>query len=206
MAVTYDNTTAIWDSGTGSYTLAHTVGTGDNRVLVVFVEIDDSRTISGITYNGSAMTKAGSRVASNNDRLECWYLLSPDEGNNNVVVSFTNLSSSIGVSAISFFGSDGVENFTSQIDTNTLDVTSATDDMVVDCISNTLPTNPIPGLGQTERWDEDYRGSFNGSTKSGETTTTMSWSNIAGIKVQVAVNISAGTQILSDTSKFFQLF
>jgi uncharacterized repeat protein (TIGR01451 family) len=74
-------------------TIAHTTS-GANRLMIVGVSINinngSSTTVSGITWNGTALTFIGAHNdAGNTRRVEQWYLLSPATGSANVVVTFT---------------------------------------------------------------------------------------------------------------------
>lgn len=79
---------AIHVSGT-SLTLAHTC-TGSNRILFVTTMGSNgaSDVITGITYNGDALTKIGNSQKGTSNRFHAlWYLVNPDTGANNIVVS-----------------------------------------------------------------------------------------------------------------------
>ena len=91
MAIAYDTVSkGNIDGNSGSLTISHTCS-GSDRLLVVATAIYDSTpsTVSGITYNGVALTKINHRTQTNS-RAEMWYLLAPDTGTNNVVVFRTN--------------------------------------------------------------------------------------------------------------------
>lgn len=83
-------TTTAWDSGAGS-----------DRILLVDLSYEDGgdaseanrKRVSGITYNGDALIKAGATYQAANasrDQKEVWYLLDPDTGSNNLAVTFSN--------------------------------------------------------------------------------------------------------------------
>src|SRR3989344_3768207 len=81
-------------AGDENITWSHTVGTGNDRILVVGVYIrgvSQSPTVSGITYNGTALTKVNDET-NGAVRVEQWYLLSPDSGTHNIVASFSAAS------------------------------------------------------------------------------------------------------------------
>jgi hypothetical protein len=77
---------------TGSVTLAHSCA-GNNLVLwvSVFVNSTASDIVTGITYNGVAMTRVPTDgfVGANAIGLYLYYLIGPATGNNNIVVSFS---------------------------------------------------------------------------------------------------------------------
>jgi hypothetical protein len=91
MAIAFDSASSKYESGTVSSTsLSHTCS-GANRFLVVGVRTYGGDYVSGVTYNGVAMTSVGVLTGGNlgTDRLRTYYLIAPASGTNNVVVSFS---------------------------------------------------------------------------------------------------------------------
>lgn len=84
MAIALDSTT----QNTGSGSLSHTVS-GTNRILFVSVlggaAFGDN--ISGVTYNGDAMSLAGKSATSGDRWNYLFYLIAPDTGTNTVSIS-----------------------------------------------------------------------------------------------------------------------
>ena len=78
----YLNFTAT--SGTLSYTCS-----GSDRILLVFTNNEaGADDITGVTYNGVALTQLGTGVIrSGSVTLRTWYLIAPATGANNIVVS-----------------------------------------------------------------------------------------------------------------------
>lgn len=77
--------------GTGSSTQTRslTVASGDDRVLIVWALTNSgSNPITGITYNGAALTKLGS-VSREAFDTEMWYLVAPDTGTHDLVLTAT---------------------------------------------------------------------------------------------------------------------
>jgi hypothetical protein len=74
-----------------SFTFSHTVGTGQDRILIVSVAFNSSTgSVSSVTYNSISMTKAISRQgAAAVLRTEIWYLLNPSTGANNVIATLS---------------------------------------------------------------------------------------------------------------------
>ena len=64
------------------------VSSGIDRLLVVQVETEAAATISGITYNGVALTR-GVFITNGTLRNEQWYLVAPTVGTYNIIVSVT---------------------------------------------------------------------------------------------------------------------
>lgn len=70
-------------------TWAHT-STGVDRLLVVQVSTQQTKTITGITYNGVGLTQQVSKTDVANDlRSELWTLVNPPIGTYNIVVTFS---------------------------------------------------------------------------------------------------------------------
>jgi uncharacterized repeat protein (TIGR01451 family) len=73
--------------GTQTLTFDHTTSTTADRALLVGVSMDIANSpaaaVTGITYNGTALTLIGAQNdSSNTRRIEQWYLLNPSSGTN----------------------------------------------------------------------------------------------------------------------------
>lgn len=91
MAIAYDASSSQYTgSSATSFTLSHTC-TGSNLGLTVSTRTYDGNTITGVTYNASAMTEVGSAqaFASGTDRHRAWIKVGPSTGANNIVVSLS---------------------------------------------------------------------------------------------------------------------
>lgn len=105
MAIAFDAATDGGSTTGTSLTFSHTCS-GSNRILFVGVRGDTaSDTITGVTYNGVAMTLIPS--TKHNDGSNRWvylfYLIAPATGANNVVVSSSS-SVLINAAAVSYTG------------------------------------------------------------------------------------------------------
>lgn len=96
-----DSTSSSSGSGSTSLTYAHTVGSGNKRMLVVSVLTD--RSISSVSYNGVAMTQGV--LEGTNLKNAVYYLANPASGTNNVVITIAS-SGAISSAAISLTGAD----------------------------------------------------------------------------------------------------
>lgn len=191
---------AVLDTGFVSgktLTWAHTVGSGNNRVLVVGIstEIDapagvPADRVSGVTYNGIAMTRipgTSIRDASNRAGVEMFILVNPPVGTANVVATILPGVNYVVGGATSFFNvNQTTPTRTATVNTGTgITPTTAVITVVGDIVIDTVATLPsgflAPGPGQTERWDGDdfFSVAFDvgaGSTEpAAATTTTMNW-------------------------------
>ncbi|MCI0556864.1 MAG: hypothetical protein MN733_00075, partial [Nitrososphaera sp.] len=174
----------------------------------------DPATVSTVTYNGVDLSSQAG-LERGFERLELWSLVNPATGSNNVVVTLTE-NAYFRASAISFNGVDQ----TTPLDTpvtvsgiaqaSSVNVSSATGDMVADGVTVDDTPDPTVGANQTEQWDVIWFSDFNrffGSTEPGASTVTMSWDWGAAIVdvdfIHIAVNINAAAagwgQLLSDT-------
>ncbi len=168
--VAFDSATSIGQRVSGAsptVALAHTT-TGANRVLIVGVSIDIANntgaSVTGITYLGAVLTRAGAHNdAGNTRRVEMWYLIGPTTGNNNVIVtlSLPGGTGTVGVvvGAITLTGADQtipIRSFVSADGSTNLaqlNVPSSYTDFVIDTLAiggdQTVTTF---GPSQTSRW------------------------------------------------------
>lgn len=82
-------------SASNSLTFSYTVGTGANRLLVVYVG-SGANNITGVTYAGVAMTLAAQSATGNNS---IYYLLNPPSGSNSVVITAATTQGLFGAAA-----------------------------------------------------------------------------------------------------------
>lgn len=141
-----------------SYSWSHTC-TGANRFLAVDIELlSVAQTVSGITYNGVALSLIGARTTvSSVGRVECWGLIAPATGSNTIAVTLTGAVASAGT-AVSYANvnqTTATEAFNSAQATNvgaadaTVAITTVTDNDWVHaaCVSNDTSIT----AGQTSR-------------------------------------------------------
>jgi hypothetical protein len=120
-------TTGFGDNLTWSHTC-----TGADRALFVAVAVAGSPTISGVTYNGIAMTA----VETGDAEVRLFGLLNPATGSNNIVASFSGLDAAAAVAA-SYTGVDQTTGWNNVVASATgngspsISVTSATGNLVV---------------------------------------------------------------------------
>lgn len=93
MAIAYVEGTSGGAGATNALTITtFTISSGSNLCLVVGAAANDGvagdRDVSSITWNGVALTKgAESDDTAEFDNTEIWFLLNPDTGNHNLVVT-----------------------------------------------------------------------------------------------------------------------
>lgn len=141
-----------------SRTVSHTCS-GSNRILIIntwIVGID--ATITG-TYNSVTTTELAETGASESGKNYCHYLVAPDTGAHDIVMSRNN-SGYIAVCAASYTGvkqtsplsgTHSQASTTTQSESNTVNITDA-NSWVVGCVSeNQHGTNQTAGAGTTQR-------------------------------------------------------
>jgi hypothetical protein len=133
--VAFDTLATFGTAGTGqnTWTWAHTVNVGTNRLLVVRVMIDNLSP-SSVTYGANSLVKLTGLVDSSANRVEYWYLLNPPVGTANIVVNFANPARGVAVSD-SFDSVNQITPFGTVVSSTTtlsLSPTSSPGDIVID--------------------------------------------------------------------------
>jgi hypothetical protein len=199
-SVSVDNTsTHATESALTTHTYSHTVSGSDRLLIVQNAVFTFAEAPVSVTYNGEPLTKLTDLVGGDeNIRNEVWYLVAPDTGTHDVVVTYTEASELLS-GAISFTGVHqsvplGTHATTSGESTSVSNtVTSAEGELVFDAVTGYNFEDPFtatPGGEQTHRWDLDIYGSLTrafASTKPGDTSVSMTltlsessfWTSIA---------------------------
>ncbi|HTZ82872.1 MAG TPA: C25 family cysteine peptidase [Candidatus Acidoferrales bacterium] len=174
------------DTTTGNHnlTIAHTTGTGANRIMLVGVSLNianvNGAAVSNVTWNGTALTQVGAHNDTNTTRrVEMWYLLAPASGNHNVVVT-VNLPAAGTVGVVAgvttftgadqtvplgtFVSADGAAGTCTGLTTgcSALDVPSVINGMILDTLAivgNQTVTIPGP---QVSQWNTNNANNTNG--------------------------------------------
>jgi len=175
-------------NGGSSITVSHTTS-GLNRLMLVGVSLnnDDSETVSSLTYNGTNLTLVGTQTESDDARIEIWQLVAPDVGTYDVIVTFNTslkrqgiagVMTFIGVNQASPLGVFAGDNNNSGTNA-TVNVSSSTGEVVFGVVSCESCGSLTEGPGQSEHWYTIEGGGKTlgaGSTETGATTVTTSWS------------------------------
>ncbi len=138
--------------GASSHTISHNQNTGSDRFLVVQLTMSNSRTYSGVTYGGTAMTQLHQTNRSGlSQRMAFFYLADPPTGSNNCVISFSGSQwNPISIHIRSFTDCGGVGNYErsgASSTPNTKSITISQDDsliMITSCSINAILTQQIP--------------------------------------------------------------
>ena len=203
-AVAFDSSSSGMSTGNvaTSVSFPHTIGNGNNRLLVVTISSRPSAA-SNVKYGGVPMISMGAFTnpsVSPQPRVEFFYLTNPPTGAANVTynitagsvagsVSFSGVYQPIpfGSSAGVFGTSPGCASGVLTVCGNpqpTVTLLNGPDDMILDALSISVGTGSsavAAGSGQTKQWDIRQGGSTvkmrgTGSTKPAtDMVTTMSW-------------------------------
>lgn len=209
MAVTFDTaSTAQSLSNESSKSWSHTA-TGSDRVgIVALAWSTDSITVSSVTWGGNNCTLIGTATLSGWHKAALYYIVAPPTSSSTVAVTFSGNAYGA-VASLSFAGADQstptgtpVTNTNTSAVSSSVNVSSATGDMVVDCVKHYPAADgsgaPAVGASQTSRWageDGTYHENGAGSTEAGAGTVAMSWStgeNDAWAHIAVNLIAAAG--------------
>lgn len=191
-----DPVTNCTPSYSSSFTWSHTVGSGSDRLLLVGISMSQNSgatTVSTVTFNGQSLTRVASATDAGNIRAELWRLVAPPITTANVVVSLSanerpicGATSWTGVDQTTPLGTAATASgTTSGSGTNqpSVDVSSASNEVVHDVLAVDATNAVAVGAGQTQVWSQSSSGSVTtvrgaASTEPGAATTTMSWSGV----------------------------
>ena len=183
-SVVYDNG---WAGGT-SFTHSLTVSSGSNTMLLIRPFLTQcnsgapSRTVTSVTFNGTALTKADSAGISNGCWMEqgVWYLLNPPATTANVVITASAGTEMQGFEASTYTGvkqtaqpdAHASESDSSCENPETLSVTTTADNAwIFDAISGGVITGP--SSGQTLSVSGNNTWSYKAATTAG--SYSMGW-------------------------------
>lgn len=189
MAIVFD-TAAGFNYSTGSQTKSFTVGSGANRILFVGVlALNNSagEALSGVTYNGVAMTQVR-KVQSSGDFAwtYLYQLVNPASGAHNIVATNTNPSNcTMGVAAASYAGA---------LQTSPIDNSAAT-------IGGNSGISVSPTIAGGGEWVVGYGAALSGSFQSrtgwngtaGDGNNVQQMGDSAGIAPPSSYNIGIGS-------------
>lgn len=211
MAVTIDTTSHGFKSGSSPLTISHTCNSG--AALIVGIACNTAITITGVTYNGTAMTLVSTYTG--NFRTVAFYkLLTPSTGTNDIVISYSGTSSVYGA-GISLFGAsdvDGINNNTGTTSPESVAVTTNRQNgIVIAGLSiDGSPPATISYTGSGTQWSND--GDSNGDSSfvyeifSGGSDITHSWTTTASVLwSSLGIEVFSGNNYTKDLSETITL-
>jgi len=206
MSVTFDaKSNSGAKSATNTATFSHTTGTLTNGIIVVMTSGTDNvaPSVSSVTYNTVALTKAVSKVqnVSNTEAVEIWYLVNPAAGAHNVVVTYSESINEFVAIAATFSGvsqSDAITvtgSDTALSGSPSVTVAPTRDDcMLVDIFYTRHDSAGTVGADQTELYQVDGGGFYAGASYEYSATPsnkTMSWTISTEVWVQAVAVLNS---------------
>lgn len=194
MAITYDTSANGIAPGATSLTYSHTV-TGSNPILFVGVfTATTADTVTGVTYNGVAMTRINTR-ANATSRAYLYVLPGCATGANNIVVTVSGAITIQGIS-LSYTGASQTgqpdSNATNQVTSNSTLTTSTTvvasNCWLVSFMSLEVAGGAAAGTGTTLRASQaanSSMGDSNGTVGTG--SQSMQWNSNPGENLVVVM-------------------
>jgi hypothetical protein len=175
--------------GTTSLTWAHTC-TGSNLILLVGIYDYTAKSVTGVTYNGTALTLGNQTDYVGAVCFNYYYYWDTSAhgavptGAHNIVVSFTG-TANLYAGGVSFTGVHQTTPFRGTFAANggndqypTVTISSATGDMVVDfAVVDGEGSAATPGASQTQNFGVQAYQYEASSRKAGAASVTMSWTN-----------------------------
>lgn len=187
-AITHDATSTSAQTNVQNPSYTHTRGaTCANPIAITKVTYQDSTpgTISSVTYGGSGMTQVGTTRdttgSGNSDFVNIWQLVGVSAGGATVQANFSEVMNDVQISTSTYCGVHQgtpigtAAGASSSGTTVTVNVTSATGELVVDAAVISGTRTITVGGGQTERTNVQSNHRHVASDEPGAGTTTMSW-------------------------------
>lgn len=177
---TFDAASSASGTGVSSLSWSHTCAA--SAILVVGGQwiANALGNISGITYNSSALTAAGTAQAAANDSKATrqWYHLTPASGANTVAVTATTTLDHLSAGAVSATSGTTPADYTKAVSSSATTATVTvpnvvSGDLVVDSLL--IAGSPTVGADQTQRWNLNPNAFGAGSTQLGANGGVMSW-------------------------------
>lgn len=159
-AIAVDSTSSQDGGINVSYSWSHTC-TGANLILIVGVAIVDTgaHTVSGVTYNGVALTQKVRTAGANSNATEIWYLVAPATGANTIAVTLTgapvqnSMAGAISLTGANQAAPEASNGASGGAPNPTMSITTVADNAwVVDAVSDNNAVTLLAGSGQTRFW------------------------------------------------------
>ncbi len=205
-----DNSSCITATNVSTRTWSHTVNSGNNRILIVGLALRDrARTVSSITYGGTALTKITSSAVRNG--VELWRLVAPAVGSANIVATWSGSSDVVGwsgtftnIDQTNPIGNTAVNNGSSTGPNVTL--SASIGDIVVDTLSTTGDAGTLTAAGGQTQICNGLTGTGSSAGRgassyaSGAGSVTMSWTQSSKAWEIAAVVLKAAAPTQADVT------
>lgn len=138
--IALDSNTAMTSSASGSltHTFSHTCSGSDRYLTVPAYDVTVGDTVTGVTYNGVAMTQLSKATRGANNRYIYMYgLVAPDTGTHDVVITRTGTTSVLMGGAISYNNvnqstpTDGTDTDNGNVSTITSTIVTTVDNCAI---------------------------------------------------------------------------
>ncbi len=185
---TYDNAASTQFDTAIEATIVGFTTTGSNRLLTSCLRDNGTGSLTAHHYNASeTMTSVLSATMTAPETVTLYRRINPTSGGHDLVATWDNVVNGA-LGAISFAGVNQSTPLGTAVKAEgglqsagaTVTVSSATDELVMDCFATSGDVAPTEGASQTERWEEEVMALefSNGSTKAGAASVAMSraWS------------------------------
>ena len=184
--IAFDAASACASGNSAGFTWAHTVSSGNDRLLLVGLSLAprQNQKVQSVTFNGQSLTRVAFRNNSNESRAEVWQLVAPASGTHSIVVTMNAATAAETVcGATSWTGVDqsdpigGVVEAKGTSDQASVDVPTTGGDVVHDVLAVSGDVTANVGSGQTSHWNDAVAAGVRGagSDEPGAGTVTMSW-------------------------------
>jgi hypothetical protein len=159
--IAIDNTSNATSTNATTLSWSHTVGSANNRLLLVGISVGGGSSVLRVTYGGQPLRqRLVQNGPGNQNRIELWYLLAPPSGTANVVATLANAAHVVG-GAASFTAVNQSRPFgestsaSGQSATASLNISDTTSDRVVfSVVAANEGANPvIVAGGETAVWN-----------------------------------------------------
>ena len=185
MAIAYDTASSAQATAASSISVSHTASGSDRAAFIgVGSSAESPDLTSTVTYGGSSCTEIWDFIGQTYAHNSSHYYIAPPTSSQTVTATLAGtddelvigVTSMTGVHQTTPIGTPQTANATSNAPS--VNVSSATDELVVDNLYAITANTLTVGAGQTERWAQTIGTAVvgKGSTEVGSATTTMSWS------------------------------
>jgi hypothetical protein len=202
-AVSFDAANSSSITNDTALAWSHTVGGGcTNPILLICVNWQDATLTQSpsVTYDsvGATLIAAITNTSAGDFRTEFWRLVAPTTGSSQTVsVTLPDTMNSVAGGSASYCGVDQATPLgtpaSAAVDNTpvTVDVSSASGELVVDCASSKIETIEADP-SQQERVNVDASGEANVgmSEEAGAATVTMSWTQTPGTQYWATVGVA----------------
>lgn len=209
MAVAIGNKTVDLNTPSASTrTFSHNGSVGANGYLFVYVAMSNAVSISGVTYNGVAMTQISNQTTANTLTIMAIYrLAAPATGANNVVVTFSagqyNPVLSFAASATGSSGEGNIVFDDTSTSPNSTSITISTNSIIFGALvagNGTghvieLPTGTSRTLEFTSAINNSTSGAFSatGLTSGSKNVQVSAAANLAGLYLEIKEAVAAAS-------------